>query len=183
MSGGRSGNGGSGAGDGSEAAREGRLAARIDRMVASWAARLKTADPERDLAEGERIGARLVVPGDPEWPTQLDDLGDSRPHALWLHGDADLRFSCLRSVAVVGSRAATPYGAHVAAELGAGLSERGWAVVSGGAYVLWSVQLLQGRLTGRLAKIAIRDGLATPARNRALDNASIRCREGLVPLR
>jgi len=103
-------------------------------MVASWAARLRTADPERDLAEGERIGARLVVPGDSEWPTQLDDLGHSRPHALWLHGDADLRFSCLRSVAVVGSRAATPYGAHVAAELGAGLSERRWGVVSGGAH-------------------------------------------------
>ncbi|MER5627883.1 hypothetical protein ABT061_43355 [Streptosporangium sp. NPDC002544] len=49
--------------------------------------------------------------------------------------------------------------------------------------VLWSVQLLQGRLTNWLAKITIRDGLATPARNRALDNASVRCREGLVPLR
>ncbi|MFF5245245.1 DNA-processing protein DprA [Streptosporangium sp. NPDC000095] len=122
------------AGDGSGAVRDGRLAARIDRTVASWAARLRTADPERDLAEGERIGARLVTPGDSEWPTQLDDLGDSRPHALWLHGDADLRFSCLRSVAVVGSRAATPYGAHVAAELGAGLSERRWGVVSGGAH-------------------------------------------------
>ncbi|MER5650350.1 DNA-processing protein DprA [Streptosporangium sp. NPDC002524] len=103
-------------------------------MVASWAARSKSADPGRDLAEGERIGARLVVPGDPEWPTQLDDLGDTRPYALWLHGDADLRFSCIRSVAVVGSRAATPYGTHVAAELGAGLSERGWGVVSGGAH-------------------------------------------------
>ncbi len=134
VSGGRSAGGRSGTDNGSEAARDGRLAARLDRMVASWVARLKTADPARDLAEGERIGARLVVPGDPEWPTQLDDLGDSRPYALWLHGDADLRFSCLRSVAVVGSRAATPYGTHVAAELGAGLSERGWGVVSGGAH-------------------------------------------------
>ncbi|WP_326636796.1 DNA-processing protein DprA [Streptosporangium sp. NBC_01755] len=125
---------GSGAGDGRGAAWDGRLAARFDRTVASWAARLRTADPERDLAEGERIGARLVIPGDAEWPSQLDDLGGSRPHGLWLRGDADLRFSCLRSVAVVGSRAATPYGAHVAAELGAGLSERGWGVVSGGAY-------------------------------------------------
>ncbi|MFF3443564.1 recombinase family protein [Streptosporangium sp. NPDC002721] len=104
-------------------------------MIASWVARLRTADPGRDLADGERIGARLVVPGDPEWPTQLDDLGDSRPYALWLHGDADLRFSCLRSVAVVGSRAATPYGTHVAAEFGAGLSEKGWGVVSGSASI------------------------------------------------
>ncbi|WP_326820587.1 DNA-processing protein DprA [Streptosporangium sp. NBC_01756] len=114
--------------------RRERLTDRLERMFASWAARLETAEPARDLDEGERAGARLVVPGDRGWPTQLDDLGDSRPHALWLHGEADLRFSCLRSVAVVGSRAVTPYGTHVAAEFGAGLSERGWTVVSGGAY-------------------------------------------------
>ncbi|GAA2860298.1 hypothetical protein GCM10010517_18920 [Streptosporangium fragile] len=114
--------------------RDARLAARLDRMIASWAARLETADAGRDLADGERVGARLVIPGDPEWPTQLDDLGDARPYALWLHGDADLRFSCLRSVAVVGSRAATPYGTHMATEFGTGLGERGWGVVSGGAY-------------------------------------------------
>ena len=40
----------------------------------------------------------------------------------------------LRSVAVVGARACTEYGAHMAATLGAGLAERGWVVVSGGAY-------------------------------------------------
>ena len=39
-----------------------------------------------------------------------------------------------RSVAVVGARACTPYGEHVAAEIGAGLADRGWTVVSGGAY-------------------------------------------------
>ena len=39
-----------------------------------------------------------------------------------------------RSVAVVGARACTPYGEHVAAELAAGLGDRGWTVVSGGAY-------------------------------------------------
>jgi DNA processing protein len=40
----------------------------------------------------------------------------------------------LRSVAVVGARACTEYGAHMAAALAAGLAERGWVVVSGGAY-------------------------------------------------
>jgi DNA processing protein len=39
-----------------------------------------------------------------------------------------------RSVAIVGSRASTAYGEHVAGELAAGLGERGWAVVSGGAF-------------------------------------------------
>jgi DNA processing protein len=40
----------------------------------------------------------------------------------------------LRSVAVVGARACTEYGAHMAATLAAGLAEQGWVVVSGGAY-------------------------------------------------
>jgi DNA processing protein len=39
-----------------------------------------------------------------------------------------------RSVAVVGARAATSYGVHITAEISAGLAERGWTVVSGGAF-------------------------------------------------
>ncbi|MFB4293959.1 DNA-processing protein DprA [Nonomuraea sp. ATR24] len=101
--------------------------------LATWHARLTAADPAADLAAGHQAGARLVIPGDPEWPTQLDQLGPGRPLGLWLHGNADLRFSCLRSAAVVGARAATPYGAHVAAQFGIGLSESGWTVISGGA--------------------------------------------------
>ncbi|MBO0815518.1 MAG: DNA-processing protein DprA, partial [Actinobacteria bacterium] len=58
----------------------------------------------------------------------------AQPYALWLRGNADLRFSCLRSVAIVGSRAATAYGSYVASEFAASVAARGWAVVSGGAY-------------------------------------------------
>ncbi|MFC4013047.1 DNA-processing protein DprA [Nonomuraea purpurea] len=99
-----------------------------------WYARLASSNPTADLEEGEKAGARLVIPGSPEWPTQLDQLGASRPLGLWLHGKADLRFSCLKSAAVVGARSATPYGTHIAAEFGVGLGEAGWTVVSGGAY-------------------------------------------------
>ncbi|WP_234320639.1 DNA-processing protein DprA [Streptomyces sp. NRRL B-1381] len=69
-----------------------------------------------------------------EWPSQLDDLGDARPVGLWVRGRPDLRLWSLRSVAVVGARACTPYGAHMAATLGSGLAERGWVVVSGAAF-------------------------------------------------
>ena len=79
-------------------------------------------------------GIRLICPGDPEWPEQLADLRLEQPYALWLRGTADLRFNCLRSVAVVGSRAATAYGSYVAAEFAASVAARGWAVVSGGAF-------------------------------------------------
>lgn len=53
---------------------------------------------------------------------------------MWVRGEADLRMWALKSVAVVGARACTEYGTYMAASLGAGLAERGWVVVSGGAY-------------------------------------------------
>ncbi|MCD7444085.1 DNA-processing protein DprA [Streptomyces lincolnensis] len=102
-----------------------------------WAgllARAGRAEPERDLAVAREAGVRFVAPGDGEWPGQLDDLGDARPLGLWVRGRASLRMWALRSVAVVGARACTEYGAHMAATLAAGLAERGWVVVSGGAY-------------------------------------------------
>jgi predicted Rossmann fold nucleotide-binding protein DprA/Smf involved in DNA uptake len=86
------------------------------------------------LAAWQDRGFRLIVPGDAEWPTQLDDLGDARPLVLWLHGSADLRLSCVNSVAIVGARAATGYGQHVAIEMAATLAERGVVTVSGGPY-------------------------------------------------
>jgi DNA processing protein len=106
----------------------------VTARLKAWHARLAAANPAADLEAGEKSGARLIIPGSPEWPTQLDQLGPGRPLGLWLHGTADLRFSCLKSVAVVGARSATAYGVHIAAEFGVGLSESGWTVVSGGAY-------------------------------------------------
>ncbi|MEV6075337.1 DNA-processing protein DprA [Streptomyces sp. NPDC052069] len=96
--------------------------------------RAAAAEPERDLAAVAAVGGRFLCPGDQEWPGQLDDLGDARPIGLWVRGGPDLRLWALRSVAVVGARACTPYGAHMAASLGAGLAERGWVVVSGAAF-------------------------------------------------
>ncbi len=106
----------------------------LGRAIGRWAARLGAVPAESRLAGWQRAGYRVVCPGDPEWPTQLDVLGDARPLVLWLRGSADLRFACLRSVSVVGARAATGYGQHVATEMAAALAERGWCVISGGAY-------------------------------------------------
>jgi DNA processing protein len=105
----------------------------LGRALRRWAARLGDVPPERTLDAWRRGGIRLVIPSDPEWPGQLDVLGDARPWGLWVRGDTDLRYACLRSVSVVGTRAATAYGAHVCAELAMALAESGWTVVSGGA--------------------------------------------------
>ncbi|PWW23261.1 DNA processing protein [Geodermatophilus normandii] len=105
-----------------------------------------------DLRRADRCGARLVVPEDDEWPALAlhpltvaahtgDDPGQRDrttalvpPVGLWVRGDPPLQATVDRSVAVVGARASTAYGEHVAADLGAQLGERGWTVVSGGAH-------------------------------------------------
>jgi DNA processing protein len=106
----------------------------LDRALESWRARLSGLPDDSGLAEAYRRGIRLVCPTDPEWPAGLDELGQARPYALWVRGRADLRKACLRSVAMVGCRAASGYGAHVAGQIAGDLGERGWTIVSGGAY-------------------------------------------------
>ncbi|WP_214105975.1 DNA-processing protein DprA [Acrocarpospora catenulata] len=103
----------------------------LGQVVTGWANRAVSA---ASRAPDDLAGGRLLIPGDPGWPSQLNDLGRLRPYGLWLDGQEDLRFACLRSVSLVGARAATAYGTHVAAELSAGLSDRSWTVISGGAY-------------------------------------------------
>ncbi|MEJ1091947.1 DNA-processing protein DprA [Microbacterium istanbulense] len=88
----------------------------------------------RDAVRGAReVGALLLVPGDALWPERLDDLGPHAPLALWVRGDAGA-LSDARAVAIVGARAATGYGEHMAAELAGDLAASGEVIVSGGAY-------------------------------------------------
>jgi DNA processing protein len=106
----------------------------LERALRRWAGRLGEAPAEPDLDAWRRAGIRLVCPGDAEWPSQLEVLGDARPWGLWVRGSGDLRYACLRSVSVVGTRSATAYGSHVCTEMAATLAEQGWTVVSGGAF-------------------------------------------------
>ncbi|SDQ76176.1 DNA-processing protein DprA [Quadrisphaera sp. DSM 44207] len=126
----------------------------LHEAVERWRVRLPGVAPERDVAVLERLGGRLVVPGDVEWPAGLDDLGVRAPACLWVRGPmgptgltssagaadaaaADgvgLAALAARSVALVGARACTAYGQRVATDLACGAAERGVTVVSGGAY-------------------------------------------------
>ncbi len=106
----------------------------LERALSRWVARLGEVPPEPELAAWWRDGIRLVIPGDAEWPSQLDVLGQARPWGLWVRGDADLRYACLRSVSVVGTRAATAYGTYVCGEMAVSLADAGWTIVSGGAF-------------------------------------------------
>ncbi|MFN2536542.1 MAG: DNA-processing protein DprA [Mycobacteriales bacterium] len=113
------------------------------RALAGMRVRAETCDPRRDLERLGDVGGRVVCPGDDEWPDGLDwhphvMSGDVKemapPWVLLALGAHRLRPALELSVAIVGARAASPYGSQVAKELAFALAESGVAVVSGGAY-------------------------------------------------
>ena len=93
------------------------------------------------VAGVHRHRARVVIPEDAEWPDGVADSARADRDAtapaalcLWVRGEQPLAATLARSVAVVGARAATQYGVHVAADLGGDLASLGWTVVSTGGY-------------------------------------------------
>lgn len=86
-----------------------------------------------DDAIARRLGARILTPTDPGWPEVLGEL-EWPPHCLWVRGDVDLAEICARSVALVGARAATPYGLDQAGTIAAGLTGRRFTIISGAAF-------------------------------------------------
>lgn len=131
-----------------------------DQVRAGAALRAQGYDPLDDLRRLQRAGGRFVCPGDAEWPSHrlewpLLALGDAPPLGLFVRGPHRLDVVAERSVAVVGARAATPYGVLVAGELGLGLADRGVTVISGGAYGI-DVAAHRGALTsGRTPTVAV----------------------------
>lgn len=72
---------------------------------------------------------RHLVPGSPSWPEELSHL-DAPPAELWASGDLELLARRPR-VAIVGSRAPTPYGEEQARRFAGQLAANGVPVVSG----------------------------------------------------
>jgi DNA processing protein len=107
--------------------------AEVRKAFDRWRPRLDEEVLVRAFRDAARVGARLLVPGDGDWPAGLDDLQAHAPIALWALAPSGPLPAFERSVAVVGARSATPYGERVAQETAYGLAERGFAVVSGGA--------------------------------------------------
>lgn len=87
------------------------------------------------LTVAERPGHRVLIPGDPEWPTEVTDLRGTAPLTLWTAGDTSLLSDgWSRRVTVTGARAASAYGMQVAADIATGLTESGRVIVTGAAY-------------------------------------------------
>ena len=89
----------------------------------------------KDLELLARMGGRLITADDDEWPllafaafggvdTRLRPQAHP-PMVLWAVGPARLDDVAERAAAIVGTRAATAYGEHVAADLAAGIGRAG----------------------------------------------------------
>jgi DNA protecting protein DprA len=92
---------------------------------------LRAPNGDAVLSEIDKHYARLITPSDDDWPEQLNDLA-APPIGLVLKGN----ISALHqpSLAIVGTRNPTSYGARIAGDFAAGFADREWAIVSGGAY-------------------------------------------------
>lgn len=99
-------------------------------------------DPEpridEDLAAIDADRFRLLTPEDPDWPhgalRGLTEHGLGAPLGLWVRGSASLAASTRSAVSVVGARAASEYGEHVATTLGNDLAAADVTVLASGAY-------------------------------------------------
>jgi DNA processing protein len=115
-----------------------------DALARHTAARREIDSAAADLELLARRGGRLITPDCDEWPTLAlaafgGDAAAAKPQGrpplvLWALGPARLDETSQRAAAVVGTRATTNYGEHVATDLAAGLAEHDVAVISGGAY-------------------------------------------------
>jgi DNA processing protein len=134
-----------------EQSERGAAESRISQCLARWRPRLSLSESARAVERAARLGAQLLAPGDRFWPEGMSSLEEGAPLALWIRGDAERLGRLHRSIALVGARASSQYGEHVAMESAAGLADRGFAVVSGGAYGIDAAAhratLLSGGLT------------------------------------
>jgi DNA processing protein len=104
------------------------------KALARWSPRMASTLVRSAVDTAAAAGISLLLPADARWPARLDDLGDHAPVCLWVRGDPAALTRAEVSLAIVGARAATGYGEHIAMEIAAELAARGVTIVSGAAY-------------------------------------------------
>jgi DNA protecting protein DprA len=94
-------------------------------------ANLRGTSGDKVLTEIDKHCARFLTPVDADWPEQLNDLA-TPPIGLILKGNISALLQ--PSLAIVGTRNPTSYGARIAGDFAAGFADREWGIISGGAY-------------------------------------------------
>ncbi len=97
------------------------------------ASTLEVLDLEKLLDQVAACDAFVVTRKDADWPVALDDL-KAPPIALICRGSRGSLSEMKRSLSIVGTRNPTDYGVRIAGDFAAGAVDRGWSVVSGGAF-------------------------------------------------
>ena len=97
-----------------------------------WSARLSMRKVREAAAKMQSQDAWFITSESRHWPRRLDDLGRHAPRGLWGMGLPESLDK--PAVSIVGSRMASAYGEYATSELVGPLSQRGYAIVSGGAY-------------------------------------------------
>jgi len=92
---------------------------------------IRTAEVGQILYEIEKAGAQFLTPEHEHWPIGVNQLVNP-PIGLIVKGDSTSLIT--PTLAIVGSRKPTNYGAQVASEFARAFSDLGWAIISGGAY-------------------------------------------------
>jgi DNA processing protein len=98
------------------------------RSLSELLAARRRIDPASELERLVRLGIRAVHPGHPSYPRLLAEIS-GRPSILYVRGE--LSAADDTSVAIVGTRRATPYGRQAAERIAAELAQAGITVVSG----------------------------------------------------
>ena len=101
------------------------LSAKLVERVAQIRANV---DLDDFLAKTQKAGIRILTWQDDEYPAHLKEI-DQPPPVLYLRGEITPEDGW--SVAIVGTRAVTPYGRQVTEELATTLSQHGVTIVSG----------------------------------------------------
>lgn len=89
---------------------------------------LKPEDTERELQSAKKMGLKILVQDDEEYPENLKNIIDP-PIVLYVKGE--LRKEDNFSIGIVGPRRASFYGLNIAEQLSKQLTEKGFTVVSG----------------------------------------------------
>jgi len=126
---------------------------RVEERTARFAAFARRFDANAYIAALGRRGFRWLGRADPAFPRLLHAVHDA-PSGLFLRGNGDPALLARPAVAIVGARACSPYGAHVARLLGRELAAAGLVVVSGLARGV-DAEAHRGALEARRATVAV----------------------------
>ena len=118
-----------------------------------------------ELKAARQAQAKLVMQGDPDYPTLLNDLDDAPPF-LWVLGDLTMLQRPM--ISIVGARNASSLGTRMAKALARDLGQAGFVVVSGLARGVDAAAHLAALDTGTIAVQAGGVDVIYPAENTEL---------------